>query len=199
MNLKTKVKLAIVKRMGFKLAEIQTSTLTLYLLEGDTVEVGSELFAMDESGEYILPPDGQYDYGDDVITLAAGVVTDIGPRLAAEPMSALGFTKPKHKLEADVVTVDEYNGLVDIIEAIVEKLDDAGLDDDGELEMLTVELSEVKTKNASLTDELAKVKVELSRAKQVSARDFADPRNKPDFGDDRGATSKERLSKFGLK
>lgn len=201
----TKTKLKLAKKMGLKLAEIKSGDVVLYLLEGEEPEVGSELFVMDDEGNYILPPDGEYEYEDKVLVVAEGIVTEI--RIDTNLEAFMGLTK---KLEGETVTVEEYNALIDVIYEMAAEEDakegewsegeykpeDAPAEttvvvDTGDVYVaITEELKAVKS-------ELSKVKADLAVAKKTSNRDFTAPNPKPEV---EGNVKRESsLAKFGLK
>lgn len=83
--------------------------------------------------------------------------------------------KKMEKLEAEVVTVDDFNSLVEIVNEIVDEVENLG----GDVSQETAEeLANTKEKLSRLEAELESTKADLKLAKETSNSEFENPEKK---------------------
>lgn len=173
MKFTTKLKLQAAKDMGVKLESQTLDDVTIYFLDGDELVEGMEVFSMNEDGEYIPFPDGEYSWGDKVVVVEDSIVKSINEKSGSEEGG--GEMKKIAKLEAEVVTVEDYNILVDAINDLKDSVSDLG----GDVVQETVEeLKKTKQKLSKLEAELKSTKSDLKLAKETSNGEFENPEKK---------------------
>lgn len=174
-GLRAKIKLA--KVMKEELASVETDKGELFFVEGDTLEVGTEVFIRDAEGADVMPEDGDYKFGDEVAVVKNGVVEEI---------------KSQAELEVDPEIPAALDTLGEVVQEIVEEaVAEIKEEVASEIEVIKEDLRKTKA-------ELSTAKKILERAKLANAKDFANPN--PKAGGDTPAMSKGKaeLKKFGL-
>jgi len=173
-GLRAKIKLA--NMMKVDLASVETDKGELFFVEGDTLEVGTEVFIHDADGADVMPEDGEYKFGDEVAVVKNGVVEEI---------------KSQEDLEVDPEIPTALDTLGEVVQEIVEEAV-------AEIkEEVTSEIEVIKEELKKTRAELNAAKKVLERAKLANAKDFANP-NPRAGGDAPMSKGKAELKKFGL-
>lgn len=127
MKLVSQAKFKLAKILKLELGSISTNKGELYF-DGDVWDVDTEVFSMDNEGNYVLPEDGDYTVGNQVITVIAGVITEIkepssinedGENLEDIPEDIDGEVQVSEEEFRDLAVA--VNELVAVIESVVEE------------------------------------------------------------------------------
>lgn len=140
MTVLREAKLKLAKMLKIKLGEIDSSKGKLYF-DGDEYSVGTEVYAMDEAGEYVMPENGDYEDGEKTIVVADGVITDIKEASAAGDGDGDGDGKADPK---------EVEAVAEIVSDLID-----------ELQELKNEVLELKEQHKTYTSANEAVKKEL--------------------------------------
>lgn len=169
----TRAKLKLAKTIKMDLGSQTLDDVTLYFLDGDELVEGMEVFSMNEDGEYIAFPDGEYSWGDKIVVVEDSIVKSINEKSGSEEGGE--EMKKMEKLESEVVTVEDFNSLVEVVNEIIDEVESLG----GDVTNETVEeLKKTKEKLSKLESELEKTNADLNLAKQTSNGDFENPEKK---------------------
>lgn len=178
MNVITKVKLKLAKMLDISLAEVSTDKGTLYY-DGE-LGLETEVFFIDEDGNYILPPDGEYMEGDRTLTIENGVITKIDDKEQIQKETdVIHVPSPEN---GEDVSPEKFNDLLEAFEDLAEKVG-----------ATFVELKKQVKENDKKIDSL---ELELSKATRKSNKEFED--NKPKLVNNK-ESEKDILNKFGIK
>lgn len=172
MKLKTKIALKLAKEVGIELSEHRLDDVTFHTMEDGELEVGQEVFELDDSGAYIMPADGNYKYGERVVVITDGVVTAIEEGESAPPID---------EPIVENLSSQEVEEITKTITARLSKKNEK-------------EISEVKEKLKKTEVELSKVKEQLKKA---SAGNFEKPN--PSNAPEQGEKKKSQLADFNLQ
>lgn len=192
MNFLTKAKLKLAKLTKVDLSSVTLDEITLYYFEDGDLEEGYEVFILDEEGAYILPPDGEYGYGDKVVVVTQGIVENISPS-----ESTGDLTKTDGKLETEVPSKEDFEKLTEAVSDLTDVVEGLG----GNVDKVQQELELSRQAHEETKKELEATKQELKLAKESSKRDFTNPYpegtpGNPGKKDSSFAVS--QLEKFGL-
>ncbi|MCD8030477.1 MAG: hypothetical protein LUF85_06570 [Bacteroides sp.] len=184
MKFKTKALLMLARAAKIELAEQVLDDVTLYFLDGDELVEGTEVFDMNEAGEYVAFPDGSYSWGNQVVVVENSVVQSLEPKEGNEEKM-----QDESDPEGDEPSPNEVRTIVKIVRQLIE-----------EVEKLGGNVGDVKEELKLTKQELAQAKAELKLAKGRSNGRFAEPnpRRKGTRGFASGSTEAE-LAKFGIK
>lgn len=186
MKFLTKAKLKLAQLAKLELGSTQTDKGTLYYTEEGDLLDGYDVFVLDDDGAYITPEDGEYNYSGKTAYVENGVVIRIESENNNENDENM---KKAAKLETEVVTVENFNDLVDVINEIIDVVEDLGGD-------VTETAEELKSAKEELSSKLTSVKEKVELASQSSNRDFENPT--PDHSTAGKVKPESQLSKFGL-
>lgn len=183
MKFKTKAALKLAKMARIDLASQALDEITLYFLDGDELVEGIEVFEMDDNGEYIVPANGSYKWGDKTVVITDGVVESINSSESSEEM------------EIDEPIKDEIEDKVKELESVASDLIDVVKNLGGDIEVIKEDLK----KDIKLRDErIKKLELSLEEATKKSNKEFV----KPNPGKDKkesGFDADKELEKFGIK
>lgn len=193
MKFKTRVELKVAKLMKIDLASETLDNFTIYFLEGDELVEGLEVFSMNEDGEYIAFPDGSYSWGEKTVVIENSIVQSINEKTETGEAEM----KKMEKLEAEVVTVEDFNQLIEVVNEIIEEVDKQG----GDVEPIatTEELKAVKEKLSKMEPEFEKLKADLKLAKETSNGNFVDPNTNKGGSNGNSFDPKAELAKFNIR
>lgn len=163
----TDIKFNLAKQHKIKLAEVSTDRGTLYY-EGE-LEKGTEVRAIDEDGAYVLPENGDYVEGTQIIEVIDGIVVDIRPIDSDESPELMDEKKEEliEELPSPIsgeVSAEDINAVIDVVKGVIL--------------------------------ELKAHKEEFRAAMKLSVQDYAENGN--DVQKDVKRESKSQLSKFNL-
>lgn len=142
MNIKLRTRLTLAQiqysKGSMKFAQVATDKGELYWDEDGEVKVGSEVYQMDAEGNPVLPADGDYETETRILTVEAGVVTEIQEKESrsnevenemeeqpvAEYVSVAEFNALKEQFIALAELVKDLAGEVDVVDEGFKKLDE---------------------------------------------------------------------------
>lgn len=181
MKLLTEAKLKLAKMLKLTLGSVSSNKGNLYF-DGDIFDVGTEMFAMNEEGDYILPDDGDYEVGNQILTLANGIVTDIKESGSVSDEPGNMQEEVETVSEDTEVSADEFNTLATAVNTMVSVLE--------EIQSDMADFKAQKQSFEAIKTELEAVKLKLAKVSNESNGDPVPPSNNG------GARSNDATDRF---
>lgn len=190
MKFKTWVKLKAlnIAKTEIELGDIATNKGKLYF-DDDEIAEGATVYVIDTTGEYILPDNGDYEYGDNVATVENGIVVSIRPMNGDDTNSGddtsanLEDAAPEDAPDpetGETVSVEKFNELIDYAEELAEKLEN------------------VDNRVDQVEEVVNTVSAELKSAVKLSKAEFEKPTPSLSEGARKTTGANEELAKYGL-
>lgn len=104
--------LAKLKSMLIKLEDVRTVDGRDLMVDGE-IEVGKDIMLLDDSGEYVPAPSGEYDTGDVVLIVDAGRITEIREKTVEETTEEVTERVTEEIIEEELAepTAEEIDNL----------------------------------------------------------------------------------------
>lgn len=160
MKITNKLKVALKSLLSLKMGEIKSGEATL-VFDGEAYEVGTEVFVLDENGEAVAAPDGEYPVEGETVVVKDGVIVEI---------------KKDEEPKEETVEAEEEVAPADAAEEPTASVEDRVAALEANMAQIVEGLNAIVNSISEMEARLAEVEGKLAKVEEPAAEPIEEPK-----------------------